>query len=291
MSTLFSKTQQSTPLAFGLLLLCAVLMWTDVATSRLQPLRQGVSAAVEPIILIGHWPRSWIESIGFFVSTYLDNFETIDRLENENFRLAALSTRLAGLTAENKRLRALLGSTDEIDADALIAEVLSVERRSDRHRLILDKGGRDGVSVGQAVIDATGLLGQVEQVMPGLAKVMLITDPGHAVPLANERNGQQFIAEGTGDRASLSLRFISPSADVRVGDALITSGLGRRFPRGYPVGEIVSITSVEGDAFMDVRLAISASPGTVDHALILFSSEDSQQIDMDIQAIGEAGSP
>ena len=290
MSTLFRKTQQSTLLAASLLLLCAILVWTDISTPRLQPLRQGVFAAVEPIILVAHAPGKWIDSLRFLVSTYLDQFEAIEQLERENFRLAALSTRIVGLAAENNRLRALLGSTDVIEANALIAEVLSVERRSDHHRLILDKGQRDGVRVGQAVIDETGLLGQVVQVMPGLAQVMLITDAGHAVPLVNERSGQQFVAEGIGDRQQLSVRFISPSTNLQIGDVLITSGLGRRFPRGYPVGEIVSITPIEGDAFVDVRLAISARPESVDHALVLFLSEGSQKIDIDIQAIDQAGS-
>jgi len=249
-----------------------------------------VFAAVEPIILVAHAPGKWIDALRFLVSTYLDQFEAIEQLERENFRLAALSTRIAGLAAENNRLRALLGSTDVIEAHALVAEVLSVERRSDRHRLILDKGQRDGVRVGQAVIDETGLLGQVVQVMPGLAQVMLITDASHAVPLVNERSGQQFVAEGIGDRQQLSVRFISPSTNVQIGDVLITSGLGRRFPRGYPVGEIVSITPIEGDAFVDVRLAISARPESVDHALVLFLSEGSQKIDLDIQAIDQAES-
>jgi len=290
LSTLFRKTQQSTLLAASLLLLCAILVWTDISTPRLQPLRQGVIAAVEPIILVAHAPGKWIDALRFLVSTYLDQFETIEVMVGVQLRLAAMSTRIVGLAAENNRLRALLGSTDVIEANALIAEVLSVERRSDHHRLILDKGQRDGVRVGQAVIDETGLLGQVVQVMPGLAQVMLITDAGHAVPLVNERSGQQFVAEGIGDRQQLSVRFISPSTNVQIGDVLITSGLGRRFPRGYPVGEIVSITPIEGDAFVDVRLAISARPESVDHALVLFLSEGSQKIDIDIQAIDQAGS-
>ena len=290
MSTLFRKTQQPTLLAASLLLICAILVWTDISTPRLQPLRQGVFAAVEPIILVAHAPGEWIDALRFLVSIQLDQLEVIEQLERENFRLSALSTRVAGLAAENNRLRALLGSTDMIKANALIAEVLSVERRSDRHRLILDKGQRDGVRVGQAVIDETGLLGQVVQVMPGLAQVMLITDSSHAVPLVNERSGQQFVAEGIGDRQLLSMRFISPSTDLQIGDVLITSGLGHRFPRGYPVGEIVSITPIDGDAFVDVRLAISARPESVEHALVLFLSEGSQKIDIDIQAIDQAGS-
>ena len=178
---------------------------------------------------MAHLPLRLSSSVSDTFQAVVDRGERVDALETENFELRALASRMAGLVAENARLRALLGSSSQIESNALIAEVLSLEQRSDRHRLILDKGERDGVRVGQAVIDSTGLLGQVIEVMPGLSKVMLVTDPSHAVPMLNERTGQQVIAEGTGDRQQLSVRFISVSADIRLGDSLLTSGLGRRF--------------------------------------------------------------
>ena len=218
---------------------------------------------------MAHLPLRLSSGVSDIFQTVVDRGERVDALEAENFELRALASRMAGLVAENARLRALLGSSSQIESDALIAEVLSLEQRSDHHRLILDKGERDGVRVGQAVIDSTGLLGQVTEVMPGLSKVMLVTDPSHAVPMLNERTGQQVIAEGTGDRQQLSVRFISVSADIRLGDSLVTSGLGRRFPRGYPVGQISNIETIPGESFQSVDMSISSKPHAIDHVLLL----------------------
>ena len=252
-----------------LILTCALTLWIDSSSDYLRGFRQATSPWIEPVIGMAHLPLRLSSGVSDIFQTVVDRGERVDALEAENFELRALASRMAGLVAENARLRALLGSSSQIESDALIAEVLSLEQRSDRHRLILDKGERDGVRVGQAVIDSTGLLGQVTEVMPGLSKVMLVTDPSHAVPMLNERTGQQVIAEGTGDRQLLSVRFISVSADIRLGDSLVTSGLGRRFPRGYPVGQISNIEMIPGESFQSVDMSISSKPHAIDHVLLL----------------------
>jgi len=252
-----------------LILTCALTLWIDSSSDYLRGFRQATSPWIEPVIGMAHLPLRLSSGVSDTLQTIVDRGERVDALEAENFELRALASRMAGLVAENARLRALLGSSSQIESEALIAEVLSLEQRSDRHRLILDKGERDGVRVGQAVIDSTGLLGQVTEVMPGLSKVMLVTDPSHAVPMLNERTGQQVIAEGTGDRQQLSVRFISVSADIRLGDSLVTSGLGRRFPRGYPVGQISNIEMIPGESFQSVDMSISSKPHAIDHVLLL----------------------
>jgi rod shape-determining protein MreC len=252
-----------------LILTCALTLWIDSSSDYLRGFRQATSPWIEPVIGMAHLPLRLSSGVSDTFQTIVDRGERVDALEAENFELRALASRMAGLVAENARLRALLGSSSQLESDALIAEVLSLEQRSDRHRLILDKGERDGVRVGQAVIDSTGLLGQVTEVMPGLSKVMLVTDPSHAVPMLNERTGQQVIAEGTGDRQQLSVRFISVSADIRLGDSLVTSGLGRRFPRGYPVGQISNIEMIPGESFQSVDMSISSKPHAIDHVLLL----------------------
>ena len=252
-----------------LILTCALTLWIDSSSDYLRGFRQATSPWIEPVIGMAHLPLRLSSGVSDTFQTIVDRGERVDALEAENFELRALASRMAGLVAENARLRALLGSSSQIESDALIAEVLSLEQRSDRHRLILDKGEREGVRVGQAVIDSTGLLGQVIEVMPGLSKVMLVTDPSHAVPMLNERTGQQVIAEGTGDRQQLSVRFISVSADIRLGDSLLTSGLGRRFPRGYPVGQISNIEMIPGESFQSVDMLISSKPHAIDHVLLL----------------------
>jgi len=269
LNTLFTRTTPSPSLAIVLILTCALTLWIDSSSDYLRGFRQATSPWIEPVIGMAHLPLRLSSGVSDTFQTIVDRGERVDALEAENFELRALASRMAGLVAENARLRALLGSSSQIESDALIAEVLSLEQRSDRHRLILDKGERDGVRVGQAVIDSTGLLGQVTEVMPGLSKVMLVTDPSHAVPMLNERTGQQVIAEGTGDRQQLSVRFISVSADIRLGDSLVTSGLGRRFPRGYPVGQISNIKMIPGESFQSVDMSISSKPHAIDHVLLL----------------------
>ena len=269
MNTLFTRTTPSPSLAIVLILTCALTLWIDSSSDYLRGFRQATSPWIEPVIGMAHLPLRLSSGVSDTFQTVVDRGERVDALEAENFELRALASRMAGLAAENARLRALLGSSSQLESDALIAEVLSLEQRSDRHRLILDKGERDGVRVGQSVIDSTGLLGQVTEVMPGLSKVMLVTDPSHAVPMLNERTGQQVIAEGTGDRQQLSVRFISVSADIRLGDSLVTSGLGRRFPRGYPVGQISNIEMIPGESFQSVDMSISSKPHAIDHVLLL----------------------
>ena len=269
MNTLFTRTTPSPSLAIVLILTCALTLWIESSSDYLRAIRLATSPWIEPVIGLAHLPLRLSSGVSDTFQTVVDRGERVDALEAENFELRALASRMAGLVAENARLRALLGSSSKIESDALIAEVLSLEQRSDRHRLILDKGERDGVRVGQAVIDSTGLLGQVTEVMPGLSRVMLVTDPSHAVPMLNERTGQQIIAEGTGDRQQLSVRFISVSADIRLGDSLVTSGLGRRFPRGYPVGQISNIEMIPGESFRSVDMSISSKPHAIDHVLLL----------------------
>lgn len=268
-----------------LILTCALTLWIDSSSDYLRGFRQATSPWIEPVIGMAHLPLRLSSGVSDTFQTIVDRGERVDALEAENFELRALASRMAGLVAENARLRALLGSSSQIESDALIAEVLSLEQRSDRHRLILDKGERDGVRVGQAVIDSTGLLGQVTEVMPGLSKVMLVTDPSHAVPMLNERTGQQVIAEGTGDRQQLSVRFISVSADIRLGDSLVTSGLGRRFPRGYPVGQISNIKMIPGESFQSVDMSISSKPHAIDHVLLLSLVEPLVQEDAMTKAV------
>ena len=269
MNTLFTRTTPSPSLAIVLILTCALTLWIESSSDYLRAIRLATSPWIEPVIGLAHLPLRLSSGVSDTFQTVVDRGERVDALEAENFELRALASRMAGLVAENARLRALLGSSSKIEGDALIAEVLSLEQRSDRHRLIIDKGERDGVRVGQAVIDSTGLLGQVTEVMPGLSRVMLVTDPSHAVPMLNERTGQQIIAEGTGDRQQLSVRFISVSADIRLGDSLVTSGLGRRFPRGYPVGQISNIEMIPGESFQSVDMSISSKPHAIDHVLLL----------------------
>jgi rod shape-determining protein MreC len=175
--------------------------------------------------------------------------------ENRTLRNALLISgarvaRLQTAAAENERLRRLLGADRRGGLDVQLAPILDIDLDPTRQRLVLDAGARDGVTVGQSVIDAGGLVGQIIAVRPGSATVLLITDPDHAVPVIVARTGVRLVAYGQGRSDRLALPNIPLSGDVKIGDVVITSGLGGRFPAGFPVGTVESLHPDDSHGFL-----------------------------------------
>jgi rod shape-determining protein MreC len=118
--------------------------------------------------------------------------------------------------------------------------------------IVINKGSQQGVVVGQPIVDAEGVMGQVVHVAPYTSTAMLITDPSHAIPVADNRNGLRAIAMGTGSADRLDIPHLPLNADIKEGDLLVTSGLGGRFPPGYPVAIVEKVERNPGQAFSDV---------------------------------------
>ena len=172
-----------------------------------------------------------------------------EALRRENLVLNARLQQLLALESENMRLRDLLGSSFRIGERVLIAEILSVDLDPGRQQVIVNKGSSSGVFVGQPVLDANAVMGQVVRTNPFSSTVLLITDSEHALPVEVNRNGLRTIARGTGVGQDLELLHIPKNADIRVGDLLVTSGMGGRFPRGYPVARVIGVRHVPDDPF------------------------------------------
>jgi rod shape-determining protein MreC len=153
-------------------------------------------------------------------------------------------------------VRALLDSTSKVGDQVLIAEIVAVDMDRFRHRVVINRGSANGAFVGQALIDAHGVVGQVTRDRGASAEALLITDPDHAVPTQVVRTGLRTIAVGTGDLERLSLPFVARNSDIRRGDVLVTSGLGGTFPAGYPVGTVSEVRGDSGEPF----LAVTATP-------------------------------
>lgn len=194
-----------------------------------------------------------------------DNASTRAQLADENRVLrnallisGARLSRLQAAAAENARLRGLLGGGRREGLDVQLAPILDVDLDPTRQRLVLDAGARDGVEVGQSVIDAGGLLGQIIAVLPTTSTVLLITDPDHAVPVVVARNGVRLVAYGKGRGDRLELANIPLSSDIKVGDRIVTSGLGGRFPAGFAVGQVMSLQPDDSRAFLVGQLKPAA---------------------------------
>ncbi len=243
----------------GYLFLAGVLMLMDQRGQYVPRARALAEHLIGPVYRVAEAPVEAVRGI----STYSRSYDTL-LTENEAQRERLLAQagdmqRLAALEEENRRLRALLTATEGRDLDFRFAELVQVSLDPWSHQVLVDRGADDGVFVGQAVLDGQGVMGQVEGVTGGQARVRLISDPDHAIPVQILRTGQRTVALGTGDAGRLSLPNLSMQSDVRVGDRLVTSGLGERFPAGFPVAEVTGVERPAGAAFMIVEAAPLAS--------------------------------
>ncbi len=221
--------------------LSAVLMVVDHRGNLSPQVRATLSTAAEPMWRLAALPVDAWRWAGTALSRQRLLADETERLRRElQFRDAQLA-RLEAVGRENRRLRALLGGRGDYQLAVQIAGILDVDLDPWRQRLRLDRGAADGVEVGQAVIDAGGMLGQVVQVSEHGATALLLTDASHAVPVQVVRSGLRLVAVGTGESDTLRVPNIPQSADVRVGDLLVTSGIGGRFPAGFAVGIVRAV--------------------------------------------------
>ncbi len=247
------------------------LMVVDHRFDYLQTTRAWLSLVVTPVQWMANIPASLWGSVA-------DTVKSRDTLRDENTSLRAQNLvlerrlqKLASLTAENVRLRELLNSSALLDDRVLVAELVGIDPDPFRHQVVVNKGSTSGVFVGQPVLDAEGLFGQVIEVSPLTSRVLLISDTSHSLPVKVNRNGVRAIASGTGQLDELILRHVPNTAEIVEGDLLISSGLGQRFPSGYPVGTVVSVVHDPGHPFAFVKVRPSARLNRSSHLLLVFT--------------------
>lgn len=226
------------------------MLAVDHRTDTFDPVRKLLSQLLAPIIWTSRLP-STVSAIGNYAQTRGELMAENEHLSESLLRLRARTSKVQALEAENQRLRELLSSSEQVKDSVLVAEILSTNQDPYRHQIVLNRGTGDGVYRGQAIIDAYGVLGQVVRVLPDTAVGLLITDPDHGVPVEVNRTGLQTVALGRGDGQGLSLPFLPGNADIEVGDLLVSSALGGRFPPGYPVGEVAELRYQPGEHFME----------------------------------------
>jgi rod shape-determining protein MreC len=254
-------------------LVVAVLIAADMRFNALQTVRSALEIAAAPV----YWVADLPSRIGDWNQEHLvsrtDLLEHNEKLRRENLILQGRSHQMASLQAENVRLRALLNSSAMLRDDVLVAELIGVSPDPVRHQLVLNKGEQDGVFVGQPLIDADGLLGQIVETSPLNSRALLITDATHSIPVQVNRNGVRAIAEGTGSLTALEIHHVSATTDIAEGDLLVTSGLGGRFPVGYPVAVVSEIERDPGEAFARITARPSAALERSRHVLLVFTAK------------------
>ena len=255
----------------ALALLSMIMMLADSRFSYLSQVRFYASYLVTPLHWLADTPRSISDSVN-------NNFQSRSYLIGENQRLKeqqlTLQFRLQKqehLEAENQRLNELLNASSIVDERGVLAQVTGESPDPFIKRVLINKGSSDGVFVGQPVLDAYGLMGQVIEVEPFTSWVLMITDPQHSTPIQVNRNGNRAIASGTQDSLHrLVLNNISDTFDVREDDVLVTSGFGGRFPAGYPVGVVSSVVHDPGEPFATVTIEPTAQLDRSRNVLLVF---------------------
>lgn len=246
-------------------------------TEFLNRVRQVVSVIVYPLQVGVDQPFSawrWAsESLAGRDALLDENARLKSELRNYDARLQRMET----LEAENDRLRAMLDSSHRVADRMLVAEILSVDPDPFRQRFTINRGVLNGVYVGQALLDADGVVGQVDIVDALTSQAVLISDANHGLPVAVNRTGLRTIALGTGETGLLNLPYLTNSADVQQGDLLVTTGLGGVFPPGYPVGRVTVVQRRPGQSFARVLAQPSAGLDRGREVLLVMNAEDVAQ--------------
>jgi rod shape-determining protein MreC len=257
-----------------LLVVSIILMVLDHRQNHLSAVRQAIGAAVYPLQVIVDAPFrlwDWIrEGATERNALHLE----VSRLQAERLLTNARLQRMTALEAENARLRSLLEARVQVRDEVRVAEIMAVDANPYRHNIVIDIGERDGAYDGQAIVDASGVIGQIIQTGLATSQAMLISDPSHSLPVEVNRNGLRTIANGTGEFGRLDLPFVTNNADIRPGDLLVTSGLGGAFPAGYPVAVVETVNRIPQEPFADVVATPAASLDQVREVMLIWSSAE-----------------
>lgn len=255
---------------FGIVSLLALsLMLIDANTRWLLGPRNVLAVAISPIQYLASAPTRIGRAFSSVLSAEPDIKIAYENLRNEYFQLKAETLLLRTLQDENEGLRSLLDASQRLTEKITLAELINVSIDRDNHTILIGRGLRHGIYVGQAVIDDQGVIGQVTDVMPFNSSVLLITDPGHALPVQVQRTGLRTVVYGTGSVSELRVPFLNQNSDIQVGDVLISSGLGGRFPNGYPVARVDKVKVVQEENFLDVAAHPIAKLDRSNHVLLL----------------------
>lgn len=256
--------------------LSMALIWLDSHAPWLQPVRQLSGYLILPAQQVAAIPATVVNWFGESAATHQELLSQNKKLTARNLILETRAQRLASLEAENIELRELLSASEQVDDRVLVTSLTAVDPDPFSQQILIDKGVEDGVFIGQPVLDAHGLLGQVIDALPRSSRVLMIADPNHAIPVQVNRNGVRAIAAGTGSLDVLELIYVPNTADIEVGDLLVSSGLGGRYPKGYPVATVTSVENIPGKSFATVTAQPSAHLDRSRHLLLVFQQGSGQ---------------
>ena len=260
----------SLPLRLSLAIVISLFTITyDVYTDSSKQIRSYLNTLVAPIQYLANLPEELLDATSKYAATKSSLLQENEKLRELQLIQNEKLQRYGMLISENAKLRALLKTNERIEADKTVAEIMAVASNPFSQYVLIDKGSSDDVYQSQPVLDDLGVVGQIFTVGTTNSRVILITDQTHAVPIRLLRNDVRGILHGTGNLNQLELVNLPHGSDVKVGDLLITSGLGQLFPDGYPVAEVTEILPDVSKPFMKIIAKPVAELDRLKHVLLL----------------------
>ncbi|MDO5351900.1 MAG: rod shape-determining protein MreC [Succinatimonas sp.] len=256
------------------------IMAVDMRSRVLNDFRYYIESSLYPLMVFADAPRSVSKFVSSQFKSRSELIEENEKLSAENFLQRADILRIQSLEAENEALRRLLNSPSADATKRLVAEVIDVDSNPYLRRVVINRGSKSGVYEGMPVISGNGLVGQVYSLNYGFSRVLLISDPNCSVPVLCSRTNIRAITTGTGVHDELTVNNVPRSADIKVGDLLVTSGLGGVYPSGYPVAEVTSVGFSDAQPFANIKAKPIVDTDTMRYVLLYWyqgiDSEDTQ---------------
>jgi|TARA_R110002074_G_scaffold54746_1_gene136313 rod shape-determining protein MreC len=243
-------------------------------TDQLQRVKEGLSFIVHPILVLVDLPAKAYDWLNENTSGRTTILEENRVLKSKALILKAKLQKLDSIEKENTRLHSLLESSFKIGEQFISASLIDVNLNPNMQQIIIDKGLRFDLHLGQAALNEDGVIGQIIEVRPQTSTILLITDPNHATPVEINRTGLRTIATGNGAKNTLNLPYLPHNTDIKTGDLLITSGLGGVFPKGYPVAIVSTLKSSPGEAFMQAEATSIAKVDSTRELLLVWSNQE-----------------
>jgi len=257
-----------------LVLFCsALLIFFDHKMASFEGVRGYLQSMVSPLQYLATTPKQLLDWSVENVVTRRQLIAENQQLKSNELIFKEQNIQLNIIQQENDRLRSLLSLPVRADAKRMGAEILSVDSDPYSDQVVINRGVNDGVHEGQAVIDEQGIVGQILHAGTITSRVLLITDVSHAVPVRIQRNGIRLVANGTGTIDRLSHNHVPHSTDIRQGDLLVTSGLGGKFPEGYPVARVTAVKKDESRPFAQVQSEPVAQINRLRYLLLLWPEQ------------------
>ena len=250
--------------------LSLLLLFVDARYQYLESTRQVIAVIIYPLQRLTALPGEIWSGAGSYISLQRHLVADNEQLHLQHDADATQLQQLQSIQAENAQLRALLEVKQRAEYTMQLAQIAYIERDIFKRKLFVDKGEQENVQLGQAVVDNSGVVGQVTRVFPWLSEVTLVTDKDIAVPIQVVRNGVRAVVFGSGNISELELRYQPVNADIEVGDVLVTSGMDGTYPPALPVAKV---TKVERDpAYPFAHIECEPLAGVDRHRTLLIVS-------------------